>query len=130
MVIQILTPGVEHADEADIGSEVLGVGRDHGERIGSGLEQKPIDLGLILVGDGADLSRQREHHVEMGDWQQLGLPGCQPTLCRGPLTLWTMAVATGIVGDARVRAVLAALDVPAQRGRAARLDCRHDAELA
>jgi len=29
-----------------------------------------------------------------------------------------------------VRAVLAALDVSAERGRAARLDCRHDAELA
>jgi len=41
-----------------------------------------------------------------------------------------MAVATGVVGDARVRAVLATLDVTAERSRAARLDCRHDAELA
>ena len=46
------------------------------------------------------------------------------------MALGAMTVATGIVGDARVRAVLAALDVPAERGRAASLDCRHDAELA
>ena len=35
-----------------------------------------------------------------------------------------------ILGDARMDALLAALDVPAQRSRTARLDCRHDADLA
>jgi len=46
--------------------------------IGRGLEQKPIDLGLVLVGNGADLRRQREHDVEVGDWQQLSFTGSQP----------------------------------------------------
>ena len=36
----------------------------------------------------------------------------------------------GVVGDAGVRAVLAALDVPAERRRAAALDPRHDLQLA
>ena len=40
-----------------------------------------------------------------------------------------MAVATGIVGDALVRAVLAALDVSAERGGATGLDRRHDLQL-
>ena len=40
-----------------------------------------------------------------------------------------MAVATRVVGDAAVAAILAALDMPAERGRAALLDRRHDLEL-
>lgn len=46
------------------------------------------------------------------------------------MALGAMTVATGIIGDARMSTVLATLDVPAERGRAASLDCRHDAELA
>jgi hypothetical protein len=41
-----------------------------------------------------------------------------------------MAITAGIVGDAQVRAIFAALDMPAQRRRSAALDRRHDLELA
>ena len=40
----------------------------------------------------------------------------------GSLTLGTMPVTAGIVGDDRVRALLATLDVPAERCRATALD--------
>jgi hypothetical protein len=40
-----------------------------------------------------------------------------------------MPVATGITGDAGVRTVLATLDMPAERGSATDLNCRHDASL-
>ena len=40
-----------------------------------------------------------------------------------------MAIATRIEGDAAVATIFAALDVPAERGRAALLDRRHDLEL-
>jgi hypothetical protein len=39
-------------------------------------------------------------------------------------------VAAGVVGDAQVRAVLAAFDMPAQRRGSAALDRRHDLQLA
>src|SRR5215472_14714879 len=41
-----------------------------------------------------------------------------------------MAVATRVVGDAAVAAILATLDMPAESGRAALLDRRHDLELS
>jgi hypothetical protein len=41
-----------------------------------------------------------------------------------------MPVAAGVVGDPPVPAVVAGLDVTAQRGGAAVLDRRHDLELA
>src|SRR4051794_34079196 len=40
-----------------------------------------------------------------------------------------MAIAARVIRDAAVAAILATLDMPAERGRAALLDCRHDLEL-
>ena len=40
-----------------------------------------------------------------------------------------MAIAARVVSDAAVAAILATLDMPAERGRAALLDRRHDLEL-
>jgi hypothetical protein len=40
-----------------------------------------------------------------------------------------MAIAARVVSDAAVAAILATFDMPAERGRAALLDCRHDLEL-
>ena len=62
--------------------------------------------------------------------QQLGLALGEPCLCRCALALRAMPVAAGVVGDRRVRAVLAALDMAAERRRAAALDGRHDLQLA
>ena len=68
--------------------------------------------------------------MEVGNWQQLGLAVGQPLLGSDGLALRTMPVAAGVVGDAQVDAVLAALDMTAQRHRSAALDRRHDLELA
>ena len=68
--------------------------------------------------------------MEIGHGQQFGLAVGQPLLGSGGLALWAMPVAAGIVGDAQVRALLAALDMTAQRHRSAALDRRHDLELA
>src|SRR6516162_2966639 len=54
----------------------------------------------------------------------------QPLLGSSGLTLRTVPVAAGVVGDAQVRAVLTAFDMTAQRRRSATLDGRHDLELA
>ena len=91
------------------------------------LNKQAIDLGLVLVGDGSDLRRQGEHHMEIGDRQQLGLARRQPLGGGRPLAFGAMPVATGVVGDARVGTVLAALDMTAERGGTANLDRRHDA---
>jgi hypothetical protein len=68
--------------------------------------------------------------MKIGDRQQFGLALSEPFCGSRPLTLWAMTVATRVVRDARVRAVLTALDMTAERGSAARLNCRHGAKLA
>jgi hypothetical protein len=46
MVVQVLAPGVEHRDEADLGAEMLRVGGDGPQRLGCGSEQ---DEGIASV---------------------------------------------------------------------------------
>ena len=108
---------------------MLWVGGDGGQRLGGGPEQEVVDGGLVLERDGADRRRQGEHDVIIGNRQQLRLAVFEPSSRRGRLALRAVAIAAGIVGDPFVRAVLAALDVSAERGCATGLDRRHDLQL-
>ena len=80
MVGERRAPGVQNGGDADAGAEMLGVGRDRDQRLSRGLEQEVVDHRLVLVGDVGDGCRQREHHVEVGHRQQLGLALGEPFL--------------------------------------------------
>ena len=56
----------------------LRIGGDGQQRLGGGPEQEVVDHGLVLVGDGGDLGRQREDHVEVRHRQQVRLAGGEP----------------------------------------------------
>jgi hypothetical protein len=99
--------------------KMLGVGRDRRQRLGGGPEQEVVDDGLVGERQRPDRGRQGKGDVIMGNRQQLGLHVSSDCLARA-LTLWAVSVAAGVVGDARVGAVLAALDVPAERRGAGR----------
>ena len=73
--------------------------------------------------------RQGENDVIVGNRQQLRLAIFEPLLRGGGLALRAVAIAARIVGDPFVRAVLAALDVAAERGGATGFDRRHDLQL-
>src|SRR5271165_1747709 len=107
-----------------------GVGGDRGQRLGRRPEQEVVDGGLVLERDRADRRRQGEDDVIVGNRQEFGPALGEPLPRRRALALRAVAVAAGVVGDAFVRAVLAALDVSAERGGAAGLDRRHDLQLA
>jgi len=76
-------------------AEMPGIGRDGEHGLGRGLEQDAVDRSLVLAGDVGDLSRQREHDVEVRHRQQLFLALGQPLARRRSLTLWAMPVAAG-----------------------------------
>ena len=114
---------MQDAGDADLGAQMFGVGgnREHGLR--GGLEQETVDDSLVLVGDGSDLSGQREDDMEVGNLKQLGLAILHPGKCLTALTLRTVTVATTAVGDDGMATlgVLAARDIAAKRRRAAGL---------
>jgi len=57
-----------------------------------------------------------ENDVEIADRQQIGLAGHEPIGRRRALTLWAMAVATGVISDTGVAAILAPFDMATERG--------------
>ena len=57
MVLQRLTPSMEHCGDADLRAKMLGIGGDGGERLSRRLEQDVVDRGLVVVGDVGDRAR-------------------------------------------------------------------------
>jgi len=50
-----------------LAAQVLGVAGNRRHGVQCGLEQEILDHGLVLVGDGSDLGRQREDDVKVGE---------------------------------------------------------------
>ena len=90
-------------------------------------------FALMAVADQidslADRSRQGEDDVVVRSRQKLRLAFGEPLPRRRALTLRAVPVAAGVVGDAFVRTVLAALDMSAERGGPTGLDRRHHLQL-
>ena len=120
---------MQHRGDGDLGAEMLGVGSDGEHGLGRGLEQGVVDHRLVLVGDVADLCRQREDDVEVGHGEQLALPFLHPRARRGPLAVGAVPVAAAVVGDGGMGAVLAARNMAAKCRRAAALDGAHHLHL-
>ncbi len=123
------SPCVKDCGDADARAEVFAISGDGQHRLRCCFEQQIVDERLVLEGDVGDLGRQREHDVEIANWKQIGLAVGQPRPRGRALTLRAVPVATGVVGDAPVPAILAGFDVAAERCGAAVLDRRHDLDL-
>ena len=122
-------PGVEHGGDADPGAKMSGIGRDRHHRLRRRPEQQVVKERRVLPGDVGDHGGQCEHDVEIADRQQVGLALGEPGSRGGALALGAVPVAAAVVGDPKVAAVVAAIDMAAKRRRPAVLDRRHDLEL-
>ena len=127
MMVQGLSPGVEHRDQADLGAEVRGIGRDGAQGLGGGPHQDVIDHRLVVECDLAQLRREREHHVEIGRPAAVRRGAPRATRRAPGSGTWGSAGCGRIVGDAGVAAIGALLDMAAQRRGPARRDGAHDA---
>src|SRR4051794_22483741 len=95
MVLQVLAPGMEHRDEADLSTEVARIGGDRAQCFGCGPEQDGVDRCLVLESDFGGRRRQGEDDVEIRHRQQFVLPFGQPSGARRSLAFRAMPVATG-----------------------------------
>src|SRR5208337_5236057 len=84
---------------------------------------------VVLESDRRDWRRHGEDDMEIGNGQQFGAAICKPLEARQTLALRAMPIAAGIVGDADLAAILAPLDMTAERRRSACLDRGHDLAL-
>jgi hypothetical protein len=51
MMLQVLSPGVEHAEKAYLRAEVTRIGSDFQERCGAGTQEQAVDEALVLIGE-------------------------------------------------------------------------------
>ena len=66
MVLEVLSPGMEHAEQADIGTEMLRVTSDFEQRGSAGAEEQIVEQPLVLQHKRGQLMRQGEDEVEVG----------------------------------------------------------------
>lgn len=94
MSLQILPPGVKHAEKADIGAEMLRIGGNLGQRLSTGLEKQVIDSFPVLQRQRREFVRQSEDYVKIADAKQFVRARCEPAVAGVGLALWTVPVAT------------------------------------
>lgn len=127
VVLEILPPGVQNAEETNLGTEVLWVGGDLPQRLRGRLEQDVVDHGLVLEGDDLDLRRHGEHHVEVGHVEQFRPTVLEPFSSCETLTLRATAITARVERDPLMAAIAAPLDVTAESGGTATPNRDHGA---
>ena len=71
-MLQVLFPGVQNTEEADVGPKVLRVASDFEQRGSAGAEEQVVQQPLVPKHEGGELMWPREDHMEVRHWQQLG----------------------------------------------------------
>jgi hypothetical protein len=66
MMLQLLIPRMQNAEETDLGAEAFGVGGDLDERLRAGSKEQPVDHCFVLQCKRRKLMREREDDVGVG----------------------------------------------------------------
>jgi len=126
---QILAPGMEHGQKADLGAEVFGIKGNSGERLRSGRKENVVDGALVLQGEMGQLLRECKDNMEVLNWQQVRQTVFEPTRLSERLTLGTVPIAARVVRDAPQATRVTLIDMTAEHASAALFDSAHDATL-
>src|SRR6266852_3396396 len=115
MMMQVLSPSMEHRHESDPRAEMFGVGGDLQEGLGRGAKENAVNYPLVLEGQGRDHLRQGEDDVKVLDREQLSGALFEPHRSGCAPALRAMAIAAGTIRDRAVAATVALFDVATER---------------
>src|SRR5271170_2575954 len=65
MMLEVLSPGMEHAEKSYVGSQVLGIASQFEHRRGAGAVEQIIQQPLVLQYKSGEFMGQREHDMEV-----------------------------------------------------------------
>lgn len=128
-MLHLLTPSVEHSEEPDLCSKMLGGSCYFEQRFCSRLEENPVDYTFILQSERGKLLRHGEDHVKVRHRQQLAATISQPPFPGCSLTLRAMAIPAGVVGNNAVTAPVTRVHMTAENGCPAVLNRMHHAKV-
>ena len=120
VVPQCLPPSVQHGEKTEASREPPLA--DFQQCLGHGAKQDAVDDARVLQRQGAELMRQREHDMKVGDGQQVAQSLVEPLGSRRGLALRAMPIAAGVVGHLAMAALVALKHVAAQSLGAAGCD--------
>src|SRR5260370_36295869 len=98
---QVLSPTVKYSEKADLGAQMLGIGSDGGQGLGSGSGQNAVDEIFVLVSNGSDPFGDREDDMKIGRLENFGCSFFHPSRTREGLARWAKAGAAASVARAR-----------------------------
>src|ERR1035438_4066464 len=120
MMLELLVPGVEHAEEADLRAQVAGIASDLQQGGGAGLKEQAVEDALVLEREGSEFTRQGEDEVHVAAGRQFLFACLEPAETRVRLASGTVPVATRVIGDGGgMSAGGAAIAMAAESGGAA-----------
>jgi hypothetical protein len=111
VVIQFLIPGMEHLNDTGLGTKIFFVRAQFQKGLGAALVKQSVKLGLVSVKQRIQLMRQSKDNVIVRCVDDLRTAFVNPQFLFHGLTVGTVAVATGIVVDLKVSAVITAGNV-------------------
>src|SRR5947207_1565725 len=114
MKVKVLTPAMQHGEEADFHAQVLGVAGYGEQSFRRGGEQEVVGDLLVVEGDSGDGLGDCEDYMEILGGQQLGAALLQPLFPSQSLALGAMTVAAGTITGVCVLTVVAPFDNTAQ----------------
>ena len=62
---QVLSPTVKYGEKTDLGAQMLGIGGDARQGLGSRSEENAVDGIFVLVSDGSNLFGNREDDMKI-----------------------------------------------------------------
>ena len=104
---EFLTPGMQHAEEANLCAKMLGIAGHFEECFCTGSEQDIVDNFLVLQNQRSQMTRKREDHMHVLRRKKFPATLFQPTFASSCLTLRAVAISTGVVGDGAMPAASA-----------------------
>jgi hypothetical protein len=122
-------PTVQHGKEANLCSQMLGIGGYGAQGFGRGLKENVVNHLLVLVSDRGNLIRDGEHDMKILAVEKFRLPVFYPVCACERLTLGTMTISARPVADALLTACITLFDLSSESRRPAYLDGGHDASL-
>ncbi len=122
MKLELLSPGVKHAEESDFGTETEGIGGYGLQCLCAGVKQQIVEEFLVLQCQGGKFSGHGEDHMNIGRGQKLVTACFQPSLSGIALAFWAMSIATRVERACAIAAVGTLIQMPTESDGATTFD--------
>src|ERR1700675_1020314 len=99
MNIELLTPRVQHAEEANLCAEVSRIASDFEKGFGTGAEQEIVEDLLVLQNQWRQAAGECEDHVQVAGREQFSSTRSDPAFPCSDLTLRAVAIAAAVIRD-------------------------------